>query len=117
VKNIRRVKEELGIDLVGEDTKPMLRFAVDPVFVLEICFALYGDQFKDAKLDQDKVEDLCGSEEIEALREEVTQQMGSFSKFWRILSTEMENLQSGDTSLMGMASMTRDLKGVSGRSS
>ena len=120
VKNIRRVKEDLGIDLVGDDTKPMLQFATDPILVIEVCSALYRDQFESAKIDQDKLEELCGPEEIEALRAEVTQQMGSFSKFWRILTTEMEGLQSGDTSLAAKAEAARAMgvnpQAVSGRS-
>ena len=97
VKRLRRLKEQTGLDLTSQETGPMLEFAVDPLVVTEVCNSLYRDHLDAAGIDEDAFEELCGPEEIEALRQEVTQQMKSFSRFWRILSTAMEDLQSGNT--------------------
>lgn len=117
VKHLRRLKEEGGIDFTSQDTGPMLTFAVDPDFVVMACYQLYLDQFEKAKLTEDDFAELCGAEEIEQLRGEVTQQMRSFSSFWKILSTAMEDLQSGDTNLLELGAKMQNLAEASGPSS
>lgn len=120
IKHLKRLKELTGIDFTSQDTAPMLDFAVDPTCVATACYALYEDQFADAKIDEDGLDELLGPEEIAALREEVTEQMKSFSKFWTILATEMEGLQSGNIDLVERAAKIQEAnltQGVSGPSS
>jgi hypothetical protein len=95
----------------------MLTFAIEPEFVVMACYQLYLDQFEKAKLSEDDFAELCGAEEIEQLREEVTQQMRSFSSFWKILSTAMEDLQSGNTNLLELGAKMQNLTEASGPSS
>lgn len=121
VKRLKWVKELAGLDLTSQDTGPLLEFATNPETVVAVCCALYKDHLKEASITEEDFEDLCGPDEIAALRTEVTEQMKSFSSFWRILSTQMENLQSGDTTLLLQqakeAQQLQEAKGASGPSS
>ena len=100
VKRIKRVKELTGIDLTSQDTESVVAFIRDPITVVEVCAALYSDHLSSAGLSTDDFDDLCGPEEITALRQEVTDQMKSFSPFWAIICTNLEALLAGDTSLL-----------------
>ena len=114
---LRRLKSETDLDFTTQDAKAMLAFSADPLVVAEACYYLYEDQIKAAGVSQDEFEELIGPEETEALREEVIEQMKSFSYFWRILSTEMESLQSGNTSLNDLLDRAVKVKEASGPSS
>jgi regulator of RNase E activity RraB len=92
------VKLEAGLDLAGKDANPILDFATDPDAVMTVSYYLFKDQFEKADISEDQLAEMCGVKEIDSLREEVVEQMRSFSIFWKILSTEMENLQSGNIS-------------------
>lgn len=115
VKNLRRLKLEGGIDLTSTEPQALLDFAVDPVLVVTVFYYLFQDQMEAQKVTEDDLCDMCGPEEIEAMRAEVTQQMRSFSTFWKIMSTAMEDLQAGNTDLSKLA--MEKLKEVSGPSS
>ena len=118
VKNLRRLKEDGGIDFTSSDTETMLGFLRDPIVVVMAVYQVYLDQFETSKMTEDDLKELCGNEEIELLRSEVDQQMRSFSNLWKIVSTEMEALQSGDTSLLDRAKDLPAMQAaVSGRSS
>jgi hypothetical protein len=95
-----------GIDLTSEDTEPIVTFVRDPITVVEVCAALYGDHLEKMGLSEDDFCELCGPEEITALRSEVTEQMKSFSPFWEIVCTNLEALLAGDTSLLEAVAAT-----------
>ena len=106
-KRIRRVKELTGIDLTGDDTENVVAFQRDPITVSEVCFALYSDHFEKAGIDEDQFDDLCGPAEITALRQEVTEQMKSFSPFWTMICTYLEDVLAGNTSLQELADLAK----------
>lgn len=100
VRRLKRVKMDTGLDLTSQDPTMVTEFLMDPLVTVEACYALYSDTLKEMGISEEDFEDLCGPEEIELFREEVTRQMKSFSRFWKILCIEMENtvqsLQSGN---------------------
>ena len=111
---LRKLKLEEGVDLTSSDPQVMLDFAVDPLVVTQVSYNLFKEQL--GGMTQEQFEDTCGPDEVEQLRTEVVQQMKVFSSFWKILSTEMEGLLSGDTSLVDLASKMKAVE-ASGRSS
>lgn len=110
VKRLKKVKELTGIDLTSQDTEAVVTFVRDPVTVVEVCAALYSDHLEKFGLTEDDFGDLCGAEEVTALRQEVTDQMKSFSPFWEIICTNLEALLAGDTSLLELVKASQEVR-------
>ena len=104
-----------GIDLTSQDSEAVVNFVRDPVTVVEVCAALYSDHISSAGLTEDDFCDLCGPEEITALRQEVTEQMKSFSPFWETICIYLEGILAGDMSLLEVLKATQG--GLTGPSS
>ena len=119
IGSLKRVKEEIGLTLYGDDTAAMLEFAIDPVVTMEVCWSLWKPQLEKNNIEVDDFEELCGSEEIAAMRAEVIKQMRGFSEYWKILDTMLTEIQSGN--LDGVVQMAADIqaagKAASGPSS
>lgn len=92
---LRRVAEMTGIDLTQPNDKLVQDFTYSPITVCTVCYWLYKDHLDEHGITEEEFEEMCGTEEIAAMRAEVDQQMRSFSPYWRTVSTLVEEVLSG----------------------
>lgn len=97
VKRLRRVAEMAGVDLTVPDDKLIQEFLYSPTMVCTVTYWLYKDHLDEYGITEEDWEELCGTTEIAALRAEVTDQMKSFSPYWKTVCTVVEETLSGST--------------------